>query len=294
MTDLAEQLGFESAYFDLPGLRLHAVVAGPVGAPLVVMLHGFPDFWYEWRHQIGPVSAAGFRVIAPDQRGYNLSGKAGPYDAQTVAGDIAGLISAAGYDSAHLVGHDWGGAVVWALAAWHPERVRRLMVINLPHPLALADALAGFNLRQSLRSWYIAYFQLPRVPEWSLSRNQYALLKRALQRTSLPGAFTDEDLARHVEAWSQPGALTAMLGWYRAVWQSRRQLLASRAHFNRITTPALILWGERDLALGVELAEASVPHLADGRLVRYPELTHWLPAEAPGEVTKQLLAHLTH
>jgi pimeloyl-ACP methyl ester carboxylesterase len=293
MSNLATRLGFASAYFDLPATRLHAAVAGPDGAPLVVLLHGFPEYWYEWRNQIGPLAAAGFRVIAPDQRGYNLSGKAGPYDLQTVAGDVVRLIAAAGYDSAHVVGHDWGGAVAWAVAAWHPQRLRRLAVINLPHPLAMADALARFNLRQYLRSSYVAYFQLPRLPEWSLSRNHFALLKRGLRRTSLPGAFPDDDLERHVEAWSQPGALTAMLGWYRAVLPSRSQVLASRAQFDRIAAPALILWGERDLALGVELAEASVPHLANGRLVRYPNLTHWVPAEAPGEVTTQLLAHLT-
>lgn len=292
MTDLVTQLGFESAFFDLPGLRLHAAVAGPPGAPLVVLLHGFPEFWYEWRHQIGPLAAAGFRVIAPDQRGYNLSGKAGPYDLQTVAGDIARLITLAGYDSAHVVGHDWGGAAAWAVAGWHPDKVRRLLVINLPHPLAMSDAIRHLNLRQYLRSTYVAFFQLPGLPEWSLRRDQFALLKRGLLSSSLPGAYSDEDLERHAQAWSQPGALSAMLGWYRAVGTSWRMVAASRALFSRIAAPTLILWGERDIALGVELAEASVPYLADGRLVRYPSHTHWLPAEASDEVTRQLLAHL--
>src|SRR5262245_49076481 len=141
MTDLAAQLGFENAYFDLPGARLHAVVAGPLGAPLVILLHGFPEFWYEWSHQIAPLAAAGFRVLAVDQRGCNLSSKAGPHDLHTVADDVARLIHLAGYDSAHIVGHDWGGAVAWALAAWHPHQVRRLLVINLPHPLAMSHAL---------------------------------------------------------------------------------------------------------------------------------------------------------
>ena len=292
MTDLVTKLGFESAFFDLPGLRLHAAVAGPPGAPLVVLLHGFPEFWYEWRHQIGPLAAAGFRVIAPDQRGYNLSGKAGPYDLQTVAGDIARLITLAGYDSAHVVGHDWGGAAAWAVAGWHPDKVRRLLVINLPHPLAMSDAIRHLNLRQYLRSTYVAFFQLPGLPEWSLRRDQFALLKRGLLSSSLPGAYSDEDLERHAQAWSQPGALSAMLGWYRAVGTSWRMVAASRALFSRIAAPTLILWGERDIALGVELAEASVPYLADGRLVRYPSHTHWLPAEASDEVTRQLLAHL--
>lgn len=293
MNNLAAQFGFSNTYFDLPALRLHAAAAGPEGAPLVILLHGFPEFWYEWRRQIAPLAAAGFRVIAPDQRGYNLTEKTGPYDLLTVAGDVAQLIVAAGYDSAHLVGHDWGGAVAWAVAAWHPQRLGRLVVINLPHPLAMAEALARFNLRQYLRSTYIGFFQIPVLPEWAMRRNNFALLKRALQRTSLPGAFPDEDLEHYVQAWSQVGALTAMLGWYRALWRSRRQVLASRAQFNRIEAPALVLWGERDIALGVELAEASVPHLANGRLVRFPNMTHWLPADAPGEVTSHLLAHLT-
>jgi pimeloyl-ACP methyl ester carboxylesterase len=293
MTTLPEQFGFTTTFFELPGLRLHAAVAGPANGPLVVLLHGFPEFWYEWRHIMGPLAAAGFRVIAPDQRGYNLTGKAGPYDLRTVAADVVNLIAAAGYESAHIVGHDWGGAVAWAVAAWHPRRVQRLVVVNLPHPLALADALAHVNLRQYLRSTYVAFFQLPRLPEWLLSRDNFAVLKRTLRSTSEPGAFPAADLDRYVEAWSQPGALSAMLGWYRAVWRSRAQVLASRPEFDRIFAPALLLWGERDAALGVELAEASVPHMADGRLVRFPEASHWLPAEAPGVVSRHLLDHLS-
>ncbi len=293
MTFLPEQLGFTTTVFDLDSLRLHAAVAGPEGAPLVVLLHGFPEFWYEWRRTIGPLAAAGFRVVAPDQRGYNLSDKAGPYDLRTVAGDVVNLIAAAGCESAHIVGHDWGGAVAWAVAAWHPQRVRRLAVINLPHPLAMADALAHFNLRQYLRSTYVALFQIPGLPEWLLSRDKFAVLKRGLRATSGPATFPTGDLDRYAEAWLQPGALSAMLGWYRAVWRSRAQVLASRAQFDRIAVPTLLLWGERDSALGVELAEASVPHIADGRLVRFPYASHWLPAESPDAVNRHLLDHLS-
>ncbi len=293
MASLPEQFGFTTTYFDVAGLRLHAAAAGAEGAPLVVLLHGFPEFWYEWRHIMGLLAAAGFRVIAPDQRGYNLSGKSGPYDLRAVAGDIVNLIAAAGCETAHVVGHDWGGAVAWAVAAWHPQRVQRLAVINLPHPLAMADALAHFNLRQYLRSTYVAFFQIPGLPEWLLRRNNFAVLKRTLRSTSSPGAFPDADLDRYIEAWSQPGALSAMLGWYRAVWRSRAQVLASRAQFDRIAAPTLLLWGERDAALGVELAEASVPHMADGRLVRFAEASHWLPAESPATLCQHLLAHLS-
>jgi epoxide hydrolase 4 len=291
MTNAAEALGFSSAIVPAAGLRLHVVSAGPPGAPLVILLHGFPEFWYEWRAIIGPLAAAGFHVVAPDQRGYNLSGKAGPYDLRTVADDAAALIAALGYDSAHVVGHDWGGAAAWAVAAWHPQRVQRLAVINLPHPLALAEALAHGNVRQYLRSWYVGFFQIPRLPEWILSRNGFAVMRRALLGSARPGAYSADDLARHVEAWSQPGALSAMLGWYRAVFRSRRQVLNSRAQFQRIAAPTLILWGEHDVALGVGLAEASTRYLADGRLVRFPDASHWLPAEKPKEVVNLLLAH---
>lgn len=293
MTSLPELLGLQTAYFDLPGLRMHAALAGPEGAPLVVLLHGFPEFWYQWRHTMGVLAAAGFRVIAPDQRGYNLSGKGGPYDLRTVAVDVVNLIAAAGYESAHVVGHDWGGAVAWAVAAWNPERVRRLAVINLPHPLAMTEALEHFNLRQYLRSTYVVFFQIPGLPEWLLSRNNFTVLRRGLRSTSRPGAFSDDDLGLYTDAWSQPGALSAMLGWYRAVWRTRRQVLSSRAQFERITAPVLLLWGERDSALGVELAEASVPHMADGRLVRFPDGSHWVPAEMPQQIAQLLLAHFS-
>jgi pimeloyl-ACP methyl ester carboxylesterase len=267
---------------------MHAVAAGPERAPLLLLLHGFPEFWYEWREIIGPLAAAGLRVVAPDQRGYNLTGKAGPYDLRTVAEDAADLIQAMGYESASVVGHDWGGAVAWALAAWHPRLVTRLVTINLPHPLAMADAVARGNLLQYLRSWYVGLFQVPRFPEWLLGRSGFALLMRGLTATGRRGAFSPEVLARHAEAWAQPGALSAMLGWYRAVWRSRAQVLASRAQFEHIAAPTLILWGERDLALGAELAVASPKYCANARLVRFPEASHWVPAEMPQEVVRQI------
>ena len=293
MTNLPEQLGFTTAYYDLPGLRLHAAVAGPEAGPLVVLLHGFPEFWYCWRNQIGPLAAAGFRVITPDQRGYNLTDKTLPYDLKTVTDDMDHLIQAAGRQTAHIVGHDWGGAVAWALAAWHPERVQRLVAINLPHPLALGAALRHMNLTQYLRSWYIGLFQIRGVPEWLLRRRNFATLRQLRHGTTRPDAFSDTDIEHYAQAWSQPGALSAMLGWYRAVGQSRKQVGAARQKFEHIRPPTLILWGERDIALGVELAEASLAFLDDGRLVRFPKATHWLPAEEPEQVSQHLLAHLT-
>ncbi|MEP7359318.1 MAG: alpha/beta hydrolase, partial [Anaerolineales bacterium] len=251
---LPEQLGFATAYFDLPGLRMHAAVAGPAGGRLVILLHGFPEFWYGWQHSIGALASAGFRVIAPDQRGYNLTEKQPPFDLRTLADDILHLMDAAGYVSAHIAGHDWGGAVAWGLAGWHPDRVERLVIANLPHPLALASALRHLNLRQYLRSWYIALFQIPRLPEWLLGRGDFAVLRQLRHATTRPEAFTEEDIERYASAWAQPGALAAMLGWYRAAGRSGRQVMATRADFETIHPPTRILWGARDVALGVELA----------------------------------------
>jgi pimeloyl-ACP methyl ester carboxylesterase len=291
MPPLPEELGFETAYFELPGLRMHAAVAGPADGAPVILLHGFPEFWYGWQHAIGALAAAGFRVIAPDQRGYNLTAKEGPYDLRTLVTDIIHLMDAAGHQSAYIAGHDWGGAVAWCLAAWHPERVRRLAVANLPHPLALLAAIQHFNWRQYLRSWYFAFFQVPRLPEWLFSRRDFALLRQLRTATERPNAFTEVDIERCVAAWAQPGALTAMLGWYRATGRSGRHVAETRTQFERIKPPALILWGERDVALGVELAEASVAYLADGRLVRFPQSSHWLLAEQPEAVNQNLLEH---
>ncbi len=289
---LPELLGLETAWLDLPGLRTHAAVAGPADGPLVVLLHGFPEFWYSWRHQIAPLAGAGFRVVAPDQRGYNLTEKNGPYDVATLAADVVHLLDAFGRERALVVGHDWGAAVGWTLAALHPERVERLAVLNVPHPAVMARALRGGSLRQMRRSSYIFLFQLPFLPEWLLSRGHFARLTRLLRASSRRGTFTDRDLARYREAWSRPGALAASLGWYRAL---ARTLLtrSGTVRVGRIGVPTLILWGERDAALGVELAEQSTAYLDDGALLRFPGATHWVHEDIPDEITGHLLEYFS-
>jgi pimeloyl-ACP methyl ester carboxylesterase len=289
-TPLPEQLGFSTAFFELPGLRMHAAVAGPHEGPLVILLHGFPEFWYSWRHQIGPLARAGFRVVAPDQRGYNLTDTTPPYDLATVTGDVANLIRACGRERACLAGHDWGAAVAWTLAALRPELVERVAVLNVPHPTVMRRALSGHNLRQLRRSWYILFFQLPRLPEWLLSRRNFARLRWLMRASSRRGTFTDEDMQRYREAWSRPSALSASIGWYRAL--ARTIVAGGRgARLGRVSVPTLILWGERDAALGVELAEQSAALLDRGTLVRFPEATHWVHEDLPEEITRRLLAH---
>jgi pimeloyl-ACP methyl ester carboxylesterase len=288
---LPEALGFASAFYELPGLRMHAAVAGPEGGPLVVLLHGFPEFWYSWRFQIGPLAAAGLRVVAPDQRGYNLTDKSPPYDVDTLVGDIDHLITACGRTSAHVAGHDWGAGIAWGLAAAYPERVERLAILNVPHPGPFSRGLRGGDVLQILRSWYILAFQIPGWPERFFSRRDFTPLARLLRDTANPGTFTDLDLERYKTAWRQPGALSAMIGWYRALVRIGPRPELVERYVRRILAPTLILWGDRDLALRAALAEQSVGWCDDGRLIRYPQATHWVHQDLPEEINRQILAH---
>ena len=284
------ELGFDSAYFDLPRVRLHAATAGEQGRPLVILLHGFPEAWVSFEKQLGPLAAAGYRVVAPDQRGYNLSSKTGPFDLDTLANDVIRLMDACGARQAHWVGHDWGGVVAWHLAERFPQHVRTLAILNVPHPAVSVRSVLKGNVRQFLRSAYVYFFQIPWLPEWLLRRRGYRLMRRSMQASARPGTFTEPALNRYTQLWSEPGALSAMLGWYRSFL--RRAPLAYRPGYQppRYGMPALLLWGERDAALEVSLAEASARLLERGRLVRFPEVSHWIQHEEPEQVTAHLLA----
>jgi pimeloyl-ACP methyl ester carboxylesterase len=236
------------------------------------------------------LAQAGYRVVAPDQRGYNLTDKQPPYDIGTLVQDVVQLIRACGHEQARVAGHDWGAGVAWSLAATFPERVRQLAIINVPHPVVAARAWLGGNLRQMARSLYIGFFQIPRLPEWLLSRDNFALLRLGLTRSARPGTFSPVDLRHYEEAWRRPGALSGGLGWYRALWSAVRSGEVKK-YARRIRVPTIILWGERDQALGVELAEASALWLDAGRLVRFPNASHWIVEESPDEVSRHLLEH---
>lgn len=200
------------------GLRLHVEEAGPEDGPLLILLHGFPGFWWDWRHQIHALAAEGYRVLAPDMRGYNLSDKPRGLDSYCLgplASDVIALAQSYGHSTFGLVGHDWGGVVAWWTSVRFPQQVERLVILNAPHPDVWRRLIR--RLSQLLRSTYVAFFQLPLLPEAMLRARRFALLRRALRRTSRAGAFTDEDIELYVQAWSQPGALSAMLNYYRAL-----------------------------------------------------------------------------
>jgi pimeloyl-ACP methyl ester carboxylesterase len=289
----------EHRHVDVGGVRLHVVEAG--SGPLVVLLHGFPEFWYSWRHQIPALADAGFRVAAPDMRGYNLSDKPrglAAYSGEALAGDVRGLIEGLGEERAHVVGHDWGGQVAWETAMRHPDRVERLAILNVPHPVRMLEGMR--TLRQLRRSWYIFFFQLPLVPEAALRAGDFAAPRRVLRRDPVsPAAFGDEDIERFVEAWSQPGALTAMLAYYRAAVRSPAAIRGvlgrgdGASGVRVVEAPTLVIWGECDTALGSELAEPPrrwVPNLVG--VERLPDASHWLQNDAPERVNRLLVDFL--
>jgi epoxide hydrolase 4 len=284
-----ESLGFQSAFFDLPRLRLHAALAGPSGGPAVILLHGFPEGWLSFWRQMAPLAAAGFRVIAPDQRGYNLSSKRGPFDLDTLAADAVRLMDACGLRQAHWVAHDWGAGVAWRLAETYPQHVHTLSILNVPHSGLAVRAVVRGNWRQAMRSSYVYFFQIPWLPEWMMRRNGFALMRQGMRRSANQGTFSDADLDRYTQIWAEPGGLAAMLGWYRAFMRKPGVTLRHVPPPGSYRMPAQIIWGEKDVALEVSLAEASAKLLAHGRLVRLPNATHWVQHDLPEVVTELLL-----
>jgi len=278
---------FHHQFIQAGNLRMHTVVEGSLGQPLVVMLHGFPEFWYSWRYQIKSLAEAGYRVAAPDMRGYNLTDKTPPYDLFTVASDIVNLIHALGEEQAVVVGHDWGGMIAWAVAMMHPEAVARLIVCNLPHPLAVRRAQIRLYLPQLRKSWYIAFFQLPALPERYCARNQYQVLRQALGR-ELP-EFGEAEAAIYREAWSQPGALPAMLGYYRALPRSFPLLLRRG---KEVVAPTTLIWGDPDFALDTRLAEWSKAHVNGLKLSVISPSSHFVQLRHPEEVSRLMLEFL--
>jgi pimeloyl-ACP methyl ester carboxylesterase len=277
-----EQPGWTHREAVVNNVRLHWVEAG-AGRP-VLLLHGFPQCWWMWRHQMQPLADAGFRVIAPDLRGYNLSDKpsgVSAYRMENLVADVEGLIRQTGLKRAHVVGHDWGGLIAWWLAMLSPDRVERLAILNAPHPAAFRREIRMPD--QMLRSWYAAAVQLPVLPEIAIRRDDFALLESAFRASTVrPGAITDEDIRRYKEAAARPGALTAMLNYYRAA--ARRPNPDTR----RIEHPVLLIWGEQDQALTIRMTHGLEEWVPNLRIVRLPEASHWVAEEAPERVTALL------
>lgn len=264
------------------GIHLHAVSQGE--GPLMLMLHGFPEFWYSWRQQI-PAFATDHKVVAIDLRGYNQSDKPTGLDAYRMSElvqDVRGVIQALGYQSCTLVGHDWGGAIAWNFAASYPAMVDRLIVMNLPHPAKFAAGLR--TPQQLLRSWYIFAFQLPFLPELLLGAFHGRLVAKTLQATAVdPTTFSAADLATYRQAATQPGALTAMINYYRANLRHRGW---SDRDWPTLEMPTLLIWGEADVALGKELTLGTEAYVRDLTIRYIPDCSHWVQQECPDLVNQ--------
>jgi len=286
-------------FIETNGVRLHIAQAGPVDGSLVILLHGFPEYWRGWINQIGPLAQAGFRVVAPDQRGYNLSDRprgVNAYRIGDLAADVVGLIDALGREKAVVAGHDWGAAVAWQTALQYPQRLEKLAILNVPHPAVMMRTLQG-SLRQILKSWYIFYFQIPWLPEWMMRRGNYAPMRRMMKASSGRNTFSDEDLDHYVKAWSQPGALTAMLNWYRAMFRQVVRSLGKRDQQRpprRVQVPTLMLWGVKDIALIRQMAQQSIDLCEEGRLIYFENATHWVQHDEADGVSQIMASFFKH
>ena len=280
----------EHQYIETNGIRLHVVQDGPKDGPLVILLHGFPEFSYGWRQQIPFLASAGYHVWAPDQRGYNLSDKPdgiASYSIHELAADVVGLIDASGRKQVFLIGHDWGAAVAWSVANKYPERLLKMVILNVPHPAVMIKFLRS-SFAQLRKSWYMFFFQLPWLPEYLSRLRNWNAITQALIKSSRPGTFTQTDLEIYRQAWAQPKAFRSMINWYRSMMQKRSEPPANP----RITVPALLIWGAQDQALGREMAQPSIDLCDDGRLVFIEEASHWVQHEEAGRVNQFIQAFL--
>lgn len=288
---LAIKSGWQHQFVETNQVRLHCVTQGE--GELVILLHGFLEFWYSWRRQI-PALARHFKVVVPDLRGYNDSEKPGDgYDLDTLSQDIQGLIKGLGYSQAHVVGHDWGGTIAWRLAQRCPQTLSRLVILNAPHPHRFGQELFS-NLDQLRWSGHLLALQVPGLPEWLIQNNLRDLVTNLFQRQAIrKGAFTTQDAELYQAALRKPGAIAAAMNYY-------RQFLSGQfwgRHWGRlpklVTAPTLVLWGEEDTLLSQEMVEGMEKFVsAPFELKRVPQCGHWIQQEAPQTVNRELLNFL--
>ncbi len=277
-------VALQHQYAEINGIRMHYVESGE--GETVLFVHGFPENWYSWRHQLDAF-AGGYRVVAPDMRGYNETENQGPFDTTTLQNDLLALMDHLGLERVHLVGHDWGAGIAWLFAMNHGDRLHSLTICNVPHPAIAQEMLK--RPRQLLRSWYMLFFQLPWLPERALAAKDYQSLARGLIRDCRPGTFTREDITFYLESWRAHG-LGGGISWYRALLR-KPQRLGDPVPI--ITTPTLLIWAENDRFLGEELLENTDAYVANLDVHTLPGISHWVQQEAAGEVNRLLAAHLS-
>jgi pimeloyl-ACP methyl ester carboxylesterase len=266
-------------------INLHVDLAGPKDGEPVILLHGFPDASFGWEKQIHALAQAGFYAIAPDQRGYNLSDKPKGkenYKMNLLVEDVLALADALNLSRFNLAGHDFGGLVSWNLAESHPERLRRLAILNVPHPKIMREFIKT-NWQQRSKSWYAFFFRLPILPEFVVRANNWKMLASAMCE-----GFSEADLNRYRTAWSRPGSMTAMINWYRCLLQKSPQDVPAN---KRIQVPTLMIWGKQDPHIMWQMAPESIDLCENGRLEYLEDATHWVHQDKPDQVNRLLIDH---
>jgi epoxide hydrolase 4 len=285
-----KEVEFHHEHIAADGVQLHVVIAGK--GPPVILLHGFPENWRSWQRQIPALATAGFSVLVPDLRGYNLSGRPkdkNAYRLEHLVRDVAALVHSTGYPKSHIVGHDWGGVIAWSFSGQYPQLVDKLIILNAPH-LKIYFQKVRYP-RQMLRSWYVLFFLLRRLPELVLSAKNYRRLREIFERgPERKMAFSQEDIEQYIRALASPGALTAALNYYRA--NVTLATMKQSANAMPIEAETLVIWGERDPALGIELLDGLDKVAPRVCVRRIPDSSHWVQNEAPAEVNRLLINFL--
>lgn len=285
VAELQEELGIPLASLSVQtnGIRLHVVVAGPEDGPPVLLLHGLPEFWLAWRGQIAPLVRAGFRVLIPDQRGYNASYKPQAlesYRMEALENDVVGLLDAFGYESAFLAGHDVGASVAWRLLIFFPKRFRKAVLFNSNHPQAELR-----NPNDGKIGWHRTLAQIPYLPEIAARFDNWRLPIATMRETSRPGTFDDASLAAYRYAWHREHAMSTMALWLRA-WRVFPRELPQPA---RVSVPTRLVWGLQDAFVDLSDPAPSLALLDAGDLVELPDAGHWLLHEEPEETARLMI-----
>jgi pimeloyl-ACP methyl ester carboxylesterase len=284
---MVESKGIQHATVSANGLGFHVATCG-AGQRLALCLHGFPECWYSWRYQLPLLARLGYLAWAPDLRGYGASERPqrmAEYDIERLMYDVAGLIDASGARSTVLLAHDWGGIIAWYFAMRRIRPLQRLVIMNAPHPAPMEQALRHW--RQRLRSWYALLFQVPWLPEALLRARKYRAIGEAFRSMAVDkGRFPEEVLEVYRTAAAQPGALTAMINYYRALIRGRGAQRQRALGYPIIDTPTLIIWGDHDRALGKETVQGTETFVRDLTVRYLSNVSHWVQQEAPERVNE--------
>ena len=282
----APDSGIAIKWIEANGLTFEVAEAGQ-GDKLALCLHGFPELHYSWRHQMPLLAEMGYRVWAPNMRGYGQTTRPlnkKDYRLDNLTADVGALIDASGAKEVTLLAHDWGAIVAWQFAIQQVRPLTRLVIMNVPHPLCARRELKTW--KQLKKSWYMFFFQIPKLPEMRLSKNEAAVIGRLFRETSVnKDRFTREESEPYRKAAAKPGAITAMLNYYRALFQTGD---ARKIGDGKVHVPTLIVWGEKDIAIDIACLDGTDQYVTDLTVKRYPHASHWVQQDIPEEVNAAL------